>query len=416
MFPGVTSETYLRYHYCLGLVKIGCDDLVAAATAFESCLTTPARGAISAMQVAARKKLLLCCCLLDCGISSMEADDSKTEGANSGGGGKLAGTQDPFMTGGSSGQNPKRSARVRKILSVPAATSPDLSRYLTAAVSSASTSLPSKSSVGWGQSTDPAPGGGEPESEVQESTASSSRRGGGNRSAACIEHERNYYHLNAYDDLVVAFCSNDGGRQFREVKRAVAVADLLEVDGNAGLVDRMEAALQTAAVHQTVRVYDAASLANVAKEMGLQSRPEGQKEAERLIVSMMPAFRPHCTVRDTGTKSLEARIDQDTGTVRFGPFDADGSDDAGASWLMEDEESVVGLDNISAQMGACTALTKRVAGLDLGVTMSNKFQQIAVRGESQSATAGTTPGNRGAKSSGGQGADSGPKSVAELAG
>eukprot|EP00566_Odontella_aurita_P008038 CAMPEP_0113527816 /NCGR_PEP_ID=MMETSP0015_2-20120614/1502_1 /TAXON_ID=2838 /ORGANISM="Odontella" /LENGTH=663 /DNA_ID=CAMNT_0000426285 /DNA_START=58 /DNA_END=2049 /DNA_ORIENTATION=+ /assembly_acc=CAM_ASM_000160 len=403
VFPSVTAETYLRYHYYLGLVKIGCNDLVSGVKAFESCLTTPARGAISAVQVAARKKMVLCRCLMDGGVSSMDVD-AKTEASDLNvSEGFVA---DPFIAGGGSGQNPKRSLRVRTILSVPSAASSAVSRYLSAASSStSSSSLPKSSAAGGRQSMGPTAGGGEPESEVQESLASSSRRGG-NRQGSRLDHERNYYCLKSYDDLVIAFFSADGGKKFRDTKDAIS--ELLEADGNAGLAVQMEAALKTAAVRQTSKVYEAAPLAKVANEIKMQSGTESQEEAERLILSMMPAPRPGTTLEDSRVDPLEARIDQGNNTVRFGPFggsDESGNDD---SWLADDEV------DLSARMGACAALAKRVTALDLNVSTSNRFQQISIRGESQSAA--TASSGSGSKGGGGSGGEAGPKSVAELAG
>lgn len=59
----LSSESFLRYFYFLGMVHLACDDYTNAISAFQQCMTLPSK-IVSAITIEARKKLLIAKCLM----------------------------------------------------------------------------------------------------------------------------------------------------------------------------------------------------------------------------------------------------------------------------------------------------------------------------------------------------------------
>ena len=396
ILPGATAESFLRYHHLLGLIQIGCEDFARALSAFDVCLTTPARGAISAIQVAARKKSLVCRCLLDArgegGKGEFRSSGVPAEGTTTSGlGGAFGGVH-----GAQSKRGAGYSRRVHRLLQLPAAVSPAVSRYIGSASSLFSSS---KGGGGGGGNWQSGMDGGEPESEapppvvsappfegLAASSPSWSLRRGGRR-----EHERNYYQLGQYDHLVLAFCVGDTNRLKATVK---SMSEILEMDGNLGLANCLKLEMRRAAVRRAAQVYGATSLEKAAEEVGLDGRRE---DAEVLISGMVAGDLASLGTTVMGVP-FEARIDQEMRTVRFGPYDDE---------LEDQEDDFLDRDLLMERMGACATLAERIRDLDVNIATSNRYQQIAMKGEAQSAAVAARAGSKG---------DSGPKSVADLVG
>ena len=124
--PQVDAETYLRYFYYLGMIHIGCGDLEGAVSAFSVCLAVPCH-MVSAITVAARKKMLLCRCSL---TDPTNPADMLAASAH---------------TDGDDGEAAKRARTMmrQRLLSVPAAASPAVTRFLDNASPSFSSSASS---------------------------------------------------------------------------------------------------------------------------------------------------------------------------------------------------------------------------------------------------------------------------------
>ena len=411
--PHVNAEAYLRYFYYLGMIRVGCNDLEGAISAFSVCLTVPCR-TVSAIIIAARKKMLLCRCLLTDPTSPTDRSSVS------------------LFAEGDDSEAAKRSRTMARqhLLSVPAATSPAVTRYLGNAspsfASSASSSQPhphvpvggkpstsgsskrSRGAVGDYYDDDVAmappderrrvsltneSGAGEEPSEGGDQKPAAAERGAGQPdrevfasgeegatvdSARCMR-ETESYNLGRYDSLVDAFASGNV-KEFREVREAMA--DILAVDSNAGLAEQVEAGMRARRVHAVAAVYEVVSMATLASDIGFEGR---SAEAERVVSDMV------------ATTHFLARIDQESGMVYFmsGAGDDDDDDDS------DDEEEHRA--ELAMQMRQCIELSDRIRSLDADITASERYQQIVARNEANSKAAG-------------QSGESGGKSIADVHG
>ena len=431
--PGVTSDTYLRYFYYLGRVRVGCDDVVGALAAFSVCLSAPAH-LVSAVAVAARKKMVLCRCLASPPLSG------------------------PLGVGADADSDRMRRARAklrRDITSVPPSVSPFVAEY----IGSASGGTAAASLSGGGGGRGGGGGGGEAITSAKrsrgydndgndvvmeggEGTTGGGAEGSGERSqqqqrggddggetkmAVEVEVEvemeepelsagmppedadrsqpqqppvsdrfrrdMNHHNLGRYEMLADAFASSDRVA-FRSLREGMT--DLLRLDGNASLAERVEQWMNTRAVYAVAAVYEVASLSDVANEMGLEG---GAAEAERMVrdavaASSLSPSAPH----------LSARIDQESGMVSFDAHAdvyGDESDD-------DDDDDGTYRTGLASQMRQCFELAERIRLLDTQVTTSGKYQDILARKERNAKNASQV-GDGGKNSAG-------PRGVADLGG
>ena len=420
--PGVTTETYLRYFYYLGMIRVGTDDLEGAVAAFSVCLTVPSH-TVSAITIAARKKMLLCRCLLSdpTSPSDMAAASAHSDGDD--------------------GETTKkvRSTTRARLLSVPAAASPAVERFLSSASPSFSSpdhpqqlpggNLGKSSSIKRSRGAagdyydddvpmDPSafeegrrvtvradsgaeddalelaleqPSGADAGAEVADGKPRANSGGdggdGGDGGAPTVDSARrlregNSYNLGRYDSLVDLFASNDI-KKFREAREAMA--NILAVDGNAGLAEKAESDMQSRQVYAVSAVYEVVSIATLASDIGLEGRTA---EAESVIRNMV------------ATRGFSAKIDHGDGMVYFVAADDECSDD-------EDEYRA----DLAGQMQQCIDLAGRIRILDADITSSSRYQQISVRKEANAkANAQSGEGGEGASS----GTGGGPRGVADI--
>lgn len=430
VIPGVTTETYLRYFYYLGMIRVGCDDLEGAVAAFSVCLTVPSQ-AVSAITIAARKKMILCRCLLSdpTSPSDLAAVSGHSDGDD-----------------GESAKKVKSATRAR-LLSIPAAASPAVERFLRNAspsfssspdqpghfpggnlgMSSSSGSIKrSRGAAGDYYDDDVAmapsafeegrrvsvradsgveddapevaveqPSGADAGAEIADGKpkADAGRDGGdggdgGGGGAPTADSARrlregNSYNLGLYDSLVDAFASDDI-KKFREAREAMA--SILAVDGNAGLAEKVESDMQCRQVYAVADVYEVVSIATLASGVGLEGRTA---EAESLVRKMV------------ATGGISAKIDHESGMISF----CDDEDDEDS-----DEEDEYRAE-LAGQMQQCIDLADRIRILDADITASSRYQQISVRKEAN-AKANAQSGEGGEGSSSGTGG--GPRGVADI--
>ena len=427
--PGVTTETYLRYFYYLGMIRVGCDDLEGAVAAFSVCLTVPSH-TVSAITIAARKKMLLCRCLLSdpVGPSDLAAASAHSDG------------DDKETT------KRVRSTTRARLLSIHAAASPAVERFLTNASPTFSSSSPDQpgqfpgGNIGKSSSSgsikrsrgaagdyydddamspsafdegrrvsvradsgaeDDAPetaveqpSGADAGAEVADGKPKADGGGdggdGGGGGAPTVDSARrlregNSYNLGRYDSLVDAFASNDA-KKFREVRESMA--NVLVVDGNAGLAEKVESDMQSRQVYAVAAVYEVVSLETLASDVGLKGRTA---EAESLVRKMV------------AKGDISAKIDHESGMVYFVAADEDDDEDS-------DEEEEYRAD-LAGQMQQCIDLADRIRILDADITASGRYQQISLRKEANAkANAQSGEGDEGASS----GTGGGPRGVADI--
>lgn len=428
--PGVATETYLRYFYYLGMIRVGCDDLEGAVAAFSVCLTVPSH-TVSAITIAARKKMLLCRCLLSdpIGPSDLAAASAYSDGDDK-----------------ETAKRVRSTTRAR-LLSIHAAASPAVERFLSNASPSFSSSSPdqpgqfpggnigkssssgsikrSRGAAGDYYDDDVAmspsafdegrrvsvradsgaeddapetaveqPSGADAGAEVADGKPKADGGGdggdGGGDGAPTVDSARrlregNSYNLGRYDSLVDAFASNDV-KKFRDARGSMA--NILAVDGNAGLAEKVESDMLSRQVYAVAAVYEVVSLATLASDIGLKGRTA---EAESLTRKMV------------AKGDISAKIDHESGMVYFVAADEDDDEDS-------DEEEEYRAD-LAGQMQQCIDLAGRIRILDADITASSRYQQISVRKEANAkANAQSGEGDEGASS----GTGGGPRGVADI--
>ena len=163
------------------------------------------------------------------------------------------------------------------------------------------------------------------------------------------------------------------------------MANILAVDGNAGLAEKVESDMQSRQVYAVSAVYEVVSIDTLASDIGLEGRTA---EAESVIRNMV------------ATRGFSAKIDHGDGMVYFIAADDECSDD-------EDEYRA----DLAGQMQQCIDLAGRIRILDADITSSSRYQQISVRKEANAkANAQSGEGGEGASS----GTGGGPRGVADI--
>ena len=197
--------------------------------------------------------------------------------------------------------------------------------------------------------------------------------------------EGNSYNLGRYDSLVDAFASNDV-KKFRDVRGSMA--NILAVDSNAGLAEKVESDMQSRQVYAVAAVYEVVSLETLASDVGLKGRTA---EAEGLVRMMV------------AKGDISAKIDHENGMVYFVAADEDDDEDS-------DEEEEYRAD-LAGQMQQCIDLADRIRILDADIKASSRYQQITLRKEANAkANAQSGEGDEGASS----GTGGGPRGVADI--
>jgi len=340
----LSSESYLRYHYFLGLIHLGCDDYTSAISAFETCLTVPSK-IVSCVTIEARKKMLLAECL------RLQHDDE--EFYYDCGGPQQQRVSESSIAQDSHAAHPQL---IKRILDVPNAVSSCVHRYFT----SASTSTNTASSGSGGTNV--------PTSTSQSQTPPPKT-------------------IQIYESIVKSFLSLD-------VKSFTTIInneeEQLIADGNLGLVKQLFPLMQYRILKKISNVYEAIPLANLAKKLGISGGgdsgsddPNGIKAVESFLLQTALRQKAH-QESDLYSPLLESyidfTIDSESSVVYFDEVGFENNvhgDDNGGTIDRNEREDLQA--ELSKRIALSMDLAKRITKMDIAAVSSAKYQAILAR-------------------------------------
>jgi len=400
--PLLSSESFLRYFYYLGMIHLGCDDYNAALSVFDICLKVPAN-IISAIVIAARKKMILARCLalaLDDEEEYLSySSSSNSKNKSTGGRGRDGG----IGGGGGGGDGMKKifCPLTRTIMELPRGVSPQVTECLERAErlsndhdagnqdgTSAISLIYSGNSGGVDASSK--------SNKNNEPVSSSS------------SHGMPYYHL-----LVSSFAKCDIPTLLNLIQIGGAVTEpssttttiniigyetgILKRDGNMGLAQRLVPAIKHRLVRKLGRIYEAVSLDTCNKKLGVlgnvAARAPGSNSllAEDWLMHLaIKKTEESCPLSSSSHSSsfqtpfLEFAIDMQDSVVHFfqDGHEDDGHDDNGNE-TKSDSGVFAHVDEfarnnaqakLANRIATCMDLAERVTHLDVKLATSMKYQ------------------------------------------
>jgi hypothetical protein len=378
----ISSESFLRYHYFLGMIHLACDDYTNAISAFEICLTIPST-IVSDITIEARKKMLLTQCLLlhheDESHYLLSVSESSKKKKGKGGGSKVTATGESGTGAGvlsslssSSGKEGDISPLTQKIFELPNAVSSAVHRYF------------------------------------QSSSSGSSPRT-----------------MRPYESIVKAFVSLNVSKLTRTLRED---EQALVQDGNIGLVKQLLPLMQYRCLRNISNIYEAIPLTKLAKKLGFSSQDSGVVDGvgemnvngdnngngnsngvqatESLLLQI--AFRQKNSSSSSSPLSqshIDFTIDSQNSVVYFyevGFNDDvnDDDDDAAADVVMDRQAREKAQIELTNRVALSMDLAERITKMDIAVTSSSKYQVALARenpedGDKKSSGGGTGGGTGG---------------------
>jgi len=419
--PLLSSESFLRYFYYLGMVHLGCDDYPSALSAFEVCLKVPA-SVISTVVIAARKKILLARCL------ALALDDEEEYLSSS----STASYTRNIPAGGrdeNSGGNMDEMKRVlcplsRKLMGLPRGLSPKVTDFFEEAERLPNDCDTDNFLSKWAACDD-------------DRTKSCSSKSNKTDDSAYLptSHGMLYYHL-----LVSSFAKCDVSSILKLIQTGAYTAmpistvanltnigdgiGILKQDGNMGLAQRLVPAIKHRILKSLGRIYEAISLDKFNQKLSVlgcagniapgSNSPLGEDWLMHLTLKKREescSLSPHTYSSSFQTPFLEFTIDLKNHIVHF--FQ-DGHDEKESETKFDSGVLVqghgLGRENaqtkLAKRIAICMDLAERVTQLDAGLATSVKYQAQMIK-DSGSSGSGTGGGDEG----GGEGSGGGPRSV-----
>lgn len=316
-----SSEDFLRYHYLLGMVHLGCDDYSNAISAFQICLTIPSK-IVSAISIEAMKKMMLVKCLIL--YQEDEHEQSQSIKSNSiyqqqrkkDRSGTSRGVSN---TNSHEGEYTGNLALVKQICDMPNSVSTSVFKFFTSSATSNDFLL-------------------------QES-------------------------MQIYESLVRAFVALDLKAFQKCLKEG---KDKLEADGNMGLAKQLVTLMQYRSVRNISSIYEAIPLSKLAKKLGFEDGIVGISKAESLLLQI--ALRQKCSDSTSVLLShIDFTIDSASSVVYFYEigFESGGDTDLADREKMQTE--------LTKRLMASMNLAERITNMEIDVTCSSKYQAIVSR-------------------------------------
>lgn len=406
--PLVSSESFLRYFYYLGMIHLGCDDYTLALSAFNICLKVPANIG-SAIIIAAWKKTILARCLA-LGLDDEEEYASSTlsssyknktpSGAGRRDDGELFYTKRSFCP------------LTRAVIELPHGVSSKVTdlfeearhvSYDIGADDQDGTTTLMSSWVG---------NDGEMKSystktNISEDSVSSSARAGDDSGMKLSSTETNidtvslsafhFYGMPYYHALISSFAKCDipsvlkllkiggGGMTTSPTTPPTTYIyhhiGILKKDGNMGLAQQLVPAIKHRLVRKLGRIYEAVSLDKCNHRLGiLGGSSVDTSMAEDCLMHLALKKREESCLLSSSSQSssfqtpfLEYTIDMENSIVNF--FQ-DGYDDNANEPNVESGVSQVKLAN---RITTCMNLAERVANLDITIATSPEYQAKMIK-------------------------------------
>jgi hypothetical protein len=362
----------MRAHYHAGLVHVGCEAWDDALDSFHACLVVPC-SVVGPIAVAARKKSLLVRCLL---LESDELDGRRDGILGRGGIGPPADDR----VDGSLGRTAVSSLEDR-VLGLPGAACAAVVKFMsTSSNNRAGGTDSSAAGASGGKDEASPPSAPDRTTTGSETTERSSRRRtrgsnpdhrvspGGERLGSVHVPSTTFAkidsHLGEYHDLVSAYIKGNANHY---AKLLSGMSDLLRSDGNWELAKRLDSRLL---VYRSIRRVASVYSVVGADVLEGKMREVCAREVEKRKVEDALMGMARCDAGDSLLADpFVARMDQSTGMVTFPDESVDGGDE---------EERRMEAD-LADRLRSCIALAERVRSLDIGLTISPKYQQHAMK-------------------------------------
>ncbi len=316
----LSPEDFLRYHYLLGMVYLGCDDYSSAISAFQICLTVPSK-IVSAISIEAMKKMMLAKCL------NLYHEDEKSQSIKSNSSYQQQRKKDRSgssrrsvsKTNSREGEDTGYLALVKQICDMPNAVSTSVFKFFTSSDTSN-------------------------ELLLQES-------------------------IQIYESLVRAFVALDLTVFQKCLKEG---QEKLEADGNMGLAKQLLMLMQYRSVRNISCIYEAIPLSKLAKKLGFEDGISGISKAESLLLQI--ALRQKCSGSTSVLHShIDFTIDSDSSVVYFYEV---GFECGGDTDLAEREKAQT---ELTKRLMTSMNLAERITNMEIDVTCSSKYQAIVSR-------------------------------------
>lgn len=337
----ISVHHVLRYFLFRGMIYVGCNDWTMAVRCFWTCLTIPSE-IVSALAVAAWKKLVLVQCL------QMEDDDYRPKITSS------------HPTAGSTMTFSGSTSTSAGSLIMPKALPPCFSRFLSMASSNAKQK---------GQAQEMFPPGvmvqeeyGESSSQQQHQQQQDQQLQDAGRDAPQSAYPA--MGVKVYMDLVHAFVSGDRSK-YQNLQQQHA--NLLDSDGNMGLVNQCDTAMFHRHVYQLSRMYSVIPLADLAEKLNVDSAEQMKQVLQQLSMKSTASAS-----KSEHSKWPNVEIEDD-GMVVFN-FESSTPHSEELRGL-EDAEELELEDNIQELI----QLTKQVEKLDVSIVTSPMYHALSKR-------------------------------------
>ena len=356
----IPSELFLRYHYYLGIIYLGCDSYQDAKVAFHMCVTLPGEK-MSEIAIAARKKMILLNCL------NLFRDDDFLQGQYVMMDAKFDisdASTDATATNTTEGSKQKiQSTRLSKhLLSIPDGTPLTLYKLFDRVshqysssnaknLETATSALEIQDNPEQESILDESE---EPMMNPEDLAAAPSTKTSTTHESSAGESLSDYFGLLSYEDLVHAFAS--GNISLLKIKLEL-YNTLVVNDGNMGLIQRLIPALQYLLLIRASHVYQVMPLKRLARFLDLEVQgADPVQSVETWLMSLTMKTK----------EILPFRLDFEKEIISFGS--------ANTSDGYVDSSKV-----IACRIESCIGLAERIRKLDIAITTSVKYQHALLK-------------------------------------